>query len=238
MRKLLSIITVCVLAAAVLAGCGVLQKFGWFKGTDEELHPASSIVMNEDEAKKLTDKYPVRLYFAGEDNKLRLEIRYIMAAEAKKSTSNLASTIVKELINGPANGSRLKATIPTGTALRGPVSVKDGVATVDLSKEFKDKHPGGKDAEQLTIYSIVNSLTELKDIQEVKFLVNGKVSKEYKGNYQFDLPFPRSPALINNSAVEPTSAVPQEQEADVETASPEIMDEESEETYLEMEILE
>ena len=52
--------------------------------------------------------------------------------------------------------------------------IKDGVATVNLTKDFVDKHPGGKDAERLTLYSIVNSLTEVKDIQKVKFLINGK----------------------------------------------------------------
>lgn len=265
MRKVISIITVLIFAATVLTGCGVLQKLGFQKNDNDELSPASSIVMNEDEAKKLTDKVPIRLYFAGDDNKLKLEVRYILMAEAKKSTSNLASTIVKELVNGPSPESKLKATIPAGTTLRGPVKIDAGVATVDLSKEFIDKHPGGKDAEQLTIYSIVNSLTEVKDIQKVKFLINGKVSKEYKGNFKFDAPFPRSPSLISKSAAVPTNAAPGEQkdsdkkkedntkkdnskapadeksketienlDEEQETLSPEAIDEDSEETYIEI----
>ncbi|MCX7710056.1 MAG: GerMN domain-containing protein [Clostridia bacterium] len=211
MRKVISIITVCFLLASIITGCGALQKLGFQKNGNDELHPASSIVMNEDEAQKLTDKVPIHLYFAGDDNKLRLEVRYIQVAEAKKSVGNLASTIVKELINGPGTESKLKATIPAGTKLRAPVTVNAGVATVDLTKEFVDKHPGGKEAEQLTIYSIVNSLTEIKDIQKVKFLVNGKVSKEYKGNFQFDAAFPRSPSLIAKTAAVPTTAKPADQ---------------------------
>ena len=65
--------------------------------------------MGEDEAKKLTDKVPIHLYFTDEDNKkLTMEIRYISVAEAKKSTASLASVIVKELITGPAKDSGLQ----------------------------------------------------------------------------------------------------------------------------------
>lgn len=204
MRKLLCIVTVCIMIITMLSGCGVLQKIGLQKNDNDELAPVSSIVMNEDEAKKLTDKVPIHLYFANEDNtKLRLEIRYIPVSEAKKSPSNLASVIVKELIAGPK--SELKATIPAGTQLRSPVKIEAGVATVDLTKEFQDKHPGGKAAEQMTIFSIVNSLTELKEIQKVRFLINGKRQKEFKGNFQFDAPFPRSAPLISN---EPATSSP------------------------------
>lgn len=208
MRKTICIVTVCFIILTMFSGCGVLQKLG-LKGDDnDELYPVSSIVMNEDEAKKLTDKVPVRLYFANEDNtKLRIEIRYIDMTEAKKSPNNLASVIVKELIKGPGPKSSLKPTIPAGTQLRSPVNINARVATVDLTKEFVDKHSGEKAAEQMTIFSIVNSLTELKDIEKVRFLINGKAQKEFKGNFQFDAPFPRSTALISKDPVVPDSSV-------------------------------
>jgi germination protein M len=200
MRKLLSITIICSMMIAMFSGCGLLQKLGLQEDINDELRPVSSIAMNEDEAKKLTDKVPIHLYFANEDNtKLKLEIRYIPLSEAKKSVNNRASLIVKELINGPDSKSGLKATIPAGTkqGARIKIDAAKGIATVDFSKEFIDKHPGGKIAEQLTIYSIVNSLTELKEIQKVRFTIAGKVLKEYKGSYQFDAPFPRAAVLIS-----------------------------------------
>lgn len=204
MRKLICIVTVCFIIIAMFSGCAVLQKLGLQKNDSEELHPVSSIVMNEDEAKKLTDKVPIHIYFTNEDNtKLKLEVRYIPVSEAKKSVNTLASTIVKELINGPSAGSGLKGTIPAGTQLKSPVAINAGVATVDFTKDFIDKHPGGKAAEQMTIYSIVNSLTELKEIQKVKFTINGKVQKDFKGNFQFDALFPRSAGLISKEAIKP-----------------------------------
>ncbi len=205
MRKLFCIVTICLIIVFVFSGCGVLQKIGLLKGNDETT-PVSSIVLNEEEAQKLTDKMPVRLYFTNNDNsKLFLEIRYIPMAEAKKGTSALAAAILEELIKGPAKGSGLKPTIPEGTKLLLPVNIEASVATVNLSKEFVDNHPGGKAAERMTIYSIVNSLTELVDIQKVEFLIEGKSREEYKGSFQFNMPFPRNEPLISK---EPLKDVP------------------------------
>lgn len=200
MRKLLSIITICFLIIAMFSGCGLLQRLGLQDTENDELRPVSSIVMNEEEANKLSDKMPIRLYFANEDNtKLKLQIRYIPMAEGKKSVNNLASVIVNELINGPDTNSGLNPTIPKEAkqVARIKVDTANATATVDFNKAFVDKQAGDKAAEQMTIYSIVNSLTELKEIQKVKFTINGKIQKEYKGNFKFDSAFPRAPALIS-----------------------------------------
>lgn len=206
MKRTISIVTIIVFILVILSGCSVLQKLGLQENWDDELRPVSSIVIGEDEASQLTDKTPIRLYFANEDNtKLKMEIRYIETADAKKSTSNLASIIVNELIKGPSDETAFKRTIPAEAKLRTPVSINGKVATVDMSKEFKTKHPGGKDAERMTIYSIVNSLTELEEIQKVKFTIAGNVQKEYMGNFQFNSLFPRSTQLISKEAAEPTA---------------------------------
>lgn len=206
MRRIISIVTVCVFILTVFSGCSLLQKMGLQDGSEDELRPVSSIVISENEAKELTNKVPIHLYFANEDNtKLKLEIRYIPISDAKQGTSHLASVIVRELIKGPSAGTGYKATIPVGATLRTPVSISAGVATVDMSKEFKSKHPGGKDAEKMTIYSIANTLTELTDIQKVKFTIAGKVEKEYMGNFQFNSPFPRNTSLISKDAEKKTT---------------------------------
>lgn len=202
-RRTISVITIIMVLLGAFCGCSILEKMGLQKSPEEELLPVSSIVIGEDEASKLTDKTPIRLYFANADNtKLKLEIRYIETAEAKKSTSNLASIIIRELIKGPSDETAFKRTIPTEAKLRTPVSISDKIATVDMSKEFKTKHAGGKDAEKMTIYSIVNSLTELDGIQKVKFTIAGKSQKEYMGSFKFDSLFPRSTPLISKETAE------------------------------------
>jgi hypothetical protein len=164
---------------------------------DEEYFPASSIALCEADAQLLSDKVPIHLYFANEDfSKLRLEIRYIPASEADNTLNHLAEIIVNELIKGPKIAG-LKPVIPTGTTLKSKIKIDGEVATVDFSKEFRDNHPGGIAQEKMTIYSIVNSLTEIKEINQVKFLIDGKSSAEYKGDFRFNKPFPRSTSLIS-----------------------------------------
>jgi len=186
------------------AGCSNTNKFG--AGDNEDAYVASSIVLNEADAQQIADKSPIRLYFANEDNsKLKLEIRYIPVSEATKSVNHLAEIIVNELIKGPKVAG-MKPTIPEGTKLRSEIKIEGDVAVVDFTKEFRDNHPGGKAEERMTIYSIVNSLTELKEISKVKFLIEGKSSPEYKGNFKFNTEFPRSAQLISNKA-EPAGTV-------------------------------
>lgn len=197
MRKYILFVVIMVVAGILMSGCSILQKLGFIEPENDELRPASSVVMGEEIARRLENKYPIHLYFANEDGtKLRMEIRYIDNSETEKGINYLASIVVNELINGPASKEGLLPTIPEGTKLNS-VEVKNGVATVDLSKEFVDNHLGGRNAEQLTLYSIVNSLTELSDIQKVKFTIDGKSQKEYKGHFKFDATFPRNTSMVS-----------------------------------------
>ncbi len=194
MRKILSLLLVCVITMALFSGCGSADNNS---GIDE-LTPASSVSLGENQAGELKDKTPFKLYFINDQGKLAPETRYIDNTEVAKGNENIATVLVKELISGPAKGSLLSRTIPQETKVHSNVIIKDGTATVDLTKEFIDKHKGGKKNEQLTLYSIVNTLTEIKDINTVQFKIDGKVKKEFKGSYQLDVAFPRS-AYLNSA---------------------------------------
>lgn len=207
MRKILTFILVCGIMMTIFTGCALLDKFGADSVNNDELTPASSVTMGEDEASSLKDKSPVQLYFINEQgNKLSSETRYISNTETSKGNEYLATAILKELIKGPAKGSLLQASIPQGTTVHSNVTIKEGVATVDLSKVFIDKHPGGKKNEQLTLYSIVNTLTEISDIKSVQFKIDGTVKKEFKGSYQIDVLYPRSAYLISAQPEENSSS--------------------------------
>lgn len=143
---------------------------------------------------------PVYLYFANEDmTALSAETRYIPIEEASKSVANLATVIVNELIEGPSKTSELCSVIPEDTELIDTIEVEKDKAIVNFNVSFVDNHPGGKENEQMTIYSIVNSLTELKDINSVEFRIDGELREEYLGNYKFDNPFPRTVSLIKDN---------------------------------------
>lgn len=163
----------------------------------EELSPISSLTIDEEEAAALNEKVPVVLYFGDvQNNKLVKEIRYVDIKEAKKGTETFASSMVKELIKGPkAEG--LTPLIAEGTTLRSPVTISERIATVDFTKEFVDNHPGGKELAELTVYSVVNSLTELKEIERVKITINGKETKNFKDSVTLNNDFPRNEAIVN-----------------------------------------
>ena len=180
-----------------ISGCLKTRDKALEQIKEDELRPVSSILLSEEDALRLNEKLQVRLYFADQDGtRLVKEIRYIDMNDAKQGTEQQATLLVKELVKGPSN-STLKSTMPEGASLRSPIKVENRTATVDMTKEFVDNHPGGKEAEEMTIFSIVNTLTELKDIETVKFLINGKTQKEFKGNFLFNNEFPRNEALID-----------------------------------------
>lgn len=137
---------------------------------------------------------PIKLYFSNKnDGKLVSEKRLVTKKEIMESPEK---TIINELIKGPEN-QELLPTIPKGTKLIS-VTNKEGTAIVNFSREFVDNHGGGSMGETITIFSIVNSLTELKEIQKVKFLIEGESRPEYKGHYEFDIPFVRDEEVNNN----------------------------------------
>lgn len=83
----------------------------------------------------------------------------------------MPETIIKELLKGPNTVGYVSA-IPVGTELNSIVVNKDR-AVIDLSGAYSqdDEKPEESVAK---IYSIVNSLTEIKEIEEVEILVDGK----------------------------------------------------------------
>ena len=101
--------------------------------------------------------------------------------------------VMSELIDGPKKENNVQ-TIPTGTKVIS-VETKDGVCFVNLSKEFIDKHPGGTTAESITIYSVVNSLTELGNVSKVQFLIDGEKREVFK-HLVFNEPFERDVSLV------------------------------------------
>ena len=104
--------------------------------------------------------------------------------------------IINKLIEG-SNKENLIDVMPNGSKLNN-IYINGNIAYVDFSKEFVENHPGGSLGEYNTIYSIVNSITEIDGIEQVNFLIEGKKQKAYKGHTQFDMPISRDESMIIN----------------------------------------
>ena len=105
----------------------------------------------------------VDVYFANQ------QAAYLIAQTREVKKNKLYTNTIRELIKGPQTDD-LVLTIPPQTELLG-IEINDNTAVVNLSKEFKEEHWGGTTGETMTIYSIVNTLTQFDKIAQVKILI-------------------------------------------------------------------
>lgn len=115
----------------------------------------------------------VTLYFQNGDN-LIPEIRMV---DVKELVINPYEKILTLLIEGPKNDNLIK-TIPEGTKIN-KLQKEGDILIIDFSNEFIQNHQGSEEQEKLTIKSIVNSLTELTEINGIKILINGEENKSF-----------------------------------------------------------
>lgn len=120
----------------------------------------------------------VSLYFANKETKILIpEARTI---DVKELIKQPYETLLKLLIEGPKD-EKLEGTIPEGTSIN-KVELKNKILYIDFSKEFVSNHIGGVEAESNTIYSIVNTLTQLNEIDSIKILINGQENQAFNDN--------------------------------------------------------
>lgn len=146
------------------------------------------IILNLQSSVEQKDITLLTLYFSNEDGTYLVPVEYSIALNPDEQ---LERTVLKLLIEGPADDDNLMRTIPVETKIKN-ISTNEGICTVDLSKDFVTSHGGGSTGETLTIYSIVNSLTELPNISKVKFLIEGEVKEQYKGHFMFNVLFEKN----------------------------------------------
>lgn len=136
--------------------------------------------------------YKVTLYFANEAGDKLVEsdtnIYYT-------GTGSIEELVIKQLINGSTEVG-LYDTIPEGTTLLN-VSTKEGICYVDFNEKFLEKLPGISD--EVAIFSVVNSLAELPNINKVQFFINGQITETYREGTPFSGPFERNLTISEES---------------------------------------
>ncbi len=86
-----------------------------------------------------------------------------------------------ELLKGPEAGSTLLSPFPEGTAIRS-ITHENKTCTVDFSQEFVSNYPGGSALERMILQSLVLTLTEFDDIEEVVLTVEGEGGETLLGH--------------------------------------------------------
>lgn len=121
----------------------------------------------------------VSLYFADKDTgELLPEARMI---DIKEIINDPYNVLMNMLIEGPKNEKFTKV-IPDGTKVLN-INKEGDTLTIDFSSEFLNYDKNADIAKNNLIYSIVNTMTELTEINHVKFLVNGEVNSDFSDTY-------------------------------------------------------
>lgn len=97
-------------------------------------------------------------------------------------------SVVEQLILGAKEQEHISI-LPSDIKIRNVTTTKEGVCYVDLSNDSIDKIINGNINEQIAIYSIVNSLVSLYNVEKVQFLIEGEKIEETMGNLDYTKPF-------------------------------------------------
>lgn len=117
----------------------------------------------------------VSLYFTDkETNSLKPEARMVNVKELLQSPYNI---LVELLIGGPKN-EKLKSVIPENTKLLNS-SIEGECLTLDFSSELLNYDKENEKSKENLITSIVNTMTELTEVNKVKILIEGQPNAEF-----------------------------------------------------------
>ena len=104
----------------------------------------------------------------------------------------MEKVIMEQLLDGPDTVG-LKSAIPSPTKLVS-ISTVDGVCYVNLSESFRTQ--SATVPEEITLYSIVNSLTELPGVSTVQLVINGSTEGYVRFNFELSKLYEKNTDLI------------------------------------------
>ena len=139
---------------------------------------------------KRLNQETIRLYFASSDGtKLVAEDIYVHYYK----TSSLEKVIVESLIAGPLS-KNLNPTLSSDVKLYDDISVTDGICYVDFNQRFLDRM--NEQSFAMNVYSVVNSLTELEEIDKVQIKIDGAIVEGSDDTISLAEPLERNEELI------------------------------------------
>lgn len=149
----------------------------------------SSFIDNPGEDMQTIQVTELTLYFASADGKSLVkevqEVHY-------NSNVSMEKKIIEQLLE-ETDSEYTQSAIPEGTQLIN-ISVLDGICVVNFDDGFKNYNYDI--SEEVVIYSIVNSLTELDTIQAVQISINGETNMVYRENMSLAEQYTRNLSLV------------------------------------------
>lgn len=137
-------------------------------------------------------KADFKLYFANEDG---TKLKEYVLEDAKYGEKSKERFVVEQLIKGPQR-SGYTATLSSKIKLINIVTANN-VCYVDFEENFATEL--SKVSNQMVIYSIVNSLSELNGIHKVQISINGDSAVKYHDDISLSETFTRNLDLIEQN---------------------------------------
>lgn len=138
------------------------------------------------------EQVKVQLYFANETGDRLIAIKRSLGINMDISSISMERLVVEQLLKGPANNDSYP-TVNPDTKLLG-ITVKDGVCYLNFSSDILT--PVNNVTSEVTIYSIVNSLVEIGNINKVEISIDGKKEIKFRDKYELTTLFERNLDLI------------------------------------------
>ncbi|MBE5877973.1 MAG: hypothetical protein E7290_13965 [Lachnospiraceae bacterium] len=134
----------------------------------------------------------IRLYFANETGEGLVSINRNLLHNMDMSNISMEKLVIEQLIKGPVNDSSY-ATVNPATKLLS-VTVKDGICYVNFDSGFLT--PVNNVTSEVAIYSVVNSLVELTNVNKVQISVDGNKDMKFREKYELSTVFERNLQII------------------------------------------
>ena len=162
----------------ILLGGYFLAAHFWSK-PQEEANNYEEYTPQEEISEEQYRETIVSLYFVKKDTKEIME--EVIAIDARTLANNPYKKLIELLLEGPKN-ENLERVIPEGTQVY-DASIEAGCVVINVSKEILNF---GEDETMKNniINSIYKTLTELTEVNSIRFLIEGEENSQFAQEYK------------------------------------------------------
>lgn len=135
----------------------------------------------------------LRLYFANEEGNGLIAVNRELAHNADISNVPMEKLVVEQLISGPANDETYPTISPDTKLVN--ITVRDYICYLTFDSTILTAV--NNVTTDVTIYSIVNSLVELSNINKVQISIDGNKDGKFRDKYEASTVFERDLSLVH-----------------------------------------
>ncbi len=135
----------------------------------------------------------LRLYFANEEGDGLVAVNRELAHNADVSNVPMEKLVVEQLISGPVNDETYPTISPDTKLVN--ITVRDNICYLTFDSAILTAV--NNVTTDVTIYSLVNSLVELSNINKVQISIDGNKDGKFRDKYEASTVFERNLSLVN-----------------------------------------